>query len=184
VTINVFPIPTVNAGPDVTIAVGSSIPLTANPSIDVLSILWTPATGLTCTTCPNPIATPKTNTTYSIKVTNEGGCTSSDEVTIFVVCTKGNLFVPNTFSPNGDGQNEVFYPRGRGISIIKGLRIFNRWGQLVFERHNFDANDISSGWNGTFKGAALPPDVYVYMLDLECENNTVLTIKGDVTLIR
>jgi gliding motility-associated-like protein len=184
VTITVFPIPTVNAGPDITIPVGSSTPLSANPSPDVLSILWTPATGLTCTVCPNPVATPKVSTTYSVQVTNEGNCTSSDEVTIFVVCTNGNLFVPNTFSPNGDGQNEVFYPRGRGISIIKGLRIFNRWGQLVFEKHNFDANDISSGWNGTFKGAILTPDVYVYILDVLCENNQVLTLKGDVTLIR
>ncbi len=184
VTITVFPIPTVNAGPDVTIASGGSVPLFANPSPDVLTILWTPATGLTCTSCPNPVATPKISTTYSVTVTNEGGCLSSDEVSVFVVCTKGNLYLPNTFSPNGDGQNEVFYPRGRGISIIKGLRIFNRWGQLLFEKHNFDANDISSGWNGTFKDAVLPPDVYVYMIDVLCENNTVLTLKGDITLIR
>ena len=92
--------------------------------------------------------------------------------------------MPNTFSPNGDGMNDIYYPRGRGINTIRSLRIFNRWGQMVYERKNFNANDASAGWDGTFKGARLSPDVYVYILDLSCENNSIITMKGDITLIR
>ncbi|NJO24909.1 MAG: gliding motility-associated C-terminal domain-containing protein [Bacteroidia bacterium] len=130
------------------------------------------------------MATPKVNTTYTVTVSNNGNCIATDFVTVFVTCTKGNLYIPNTFSPNGDGMNDIFYPRGRGINAIKALRVFNRWGQLVFEKQNFNANDASSGWDGTFKGAHLTPDVYVYIIDVVCENNTLLTFKGDVSLIR
>jgi len=92
--------------------------------------------------------------------------------------------MPNTFSPNGDGVNDIFYPRGSGIFQVKMLRIFNRWGATVFEKSNLSANDISAGWNGTCKGAKLPPDVFVYTMDVICDNNTVLTFKGNVALIR
>ncbi|MDX2045391.1 MAG: PKD domain-containing protein [Chitinophagaceae bacterium] len=184
VTVTVYPIPTVNAGPDLTIPVGSSLQLNTNASADVTNILWSPAASLSCTVCPNPVATPKVNTTYTVTVSNDGNCIATDFVTVFVTCTKGNLYIPNTFSPNGDGMNDIFYPRGRGISAIKALRVFNRWGQIVFEKQNFNANDASSGWDGTFKGTRLTPDVYVYIIDVVCENNTLLTFKGDVSLIR
>ena len=105
-------------------------------------------------------------------------------MTIYVVCNGGNVFVPNTFSPNGDGANDIFYPRGTGLLKIKTLRIFDRWGELVFENQNFNANDQSAGWNGTFKGAKLTPDVYVYIIDIVCENNSVLTFSGNVALIQ
>ncbi|WP_336515869.1 PKD domain-containing protein [Pollutibacter soli] len=184
VRISVFPYPTVTTGADTTIQVGFSIKLPSATSSDVTGILWSPSVGLSCTTCPSPTASPTFNTTYTITVKNNGGCQASDAITVFVVCNDQNLFMPNTFSPNGDGMNEIFYPRGRGINTIRTLRIFNRWGQVVFEKKNFNANDPSAGWDGTFKGAKLAPDVYVYMMDLSCENNSIITRKGDVTLIR
>ncbi len=184
VTISVFPYPVVNAGNDTTIQVGFFTQLNATYTPDVQSILWSPSVGLSCTTCPRPVATPTFNTVYSVTVTNNGGCTATDAVSIFVVCNDGNIFMPNTFSPNGDGMNEIYYPRGRGINTIRALRIFNRWGQLVFEKRNFNANDPSAGWDGTFKGTKLSPDVYVYMMDLSCENSSIITMKGDITLIR
>jgi gliding motility-associated-like protein len=184
VTISVFPFPVVDAGRDTTIQVGFFTQLNATFSSDVQSILWSPSVGLSCTTCPKPVAAPTFNTTYSVTVTNNGGCQSTDAVTIYVVCNDGNIFMPNTFSPNGDGMNEIYYPRGRGINTIRSLRIFNRWGQLVFEKKNFNANDPSAGWDGTFKGTKLSPDVYVYMMDLSCENSSIITMKGDITLIR
>lgn len=184
VRISVFPYPTVTTGADTTIQVGFSIKLPSATSSDVTSILWSPNVGLTCTTCPSPTASPTFNTTYTITVKNNGGCQASDAITVFVICNDQNLFMPNTFSPNGDGMNDIFYPRGRGINTIRTLRIFNRWGQVVFEKKNFNANDPSAGWDGTFKGAKLAPDVYVYMMDLSCENNSIITRKGDVTLIR
>ncbi len=101
-----------------------------------------------------------------------------------MICEAGNLFIPNTFSPNGDGLNDVFYPRGKGIHGIKTLRIFDRWGEVVFEQSNFQVNDISKGWTGTFRGKLASQDVYVYTIDVICENNVVFSLKGNVALIR
>jgi gliding motility-associated-like protein len=100
------------------------------------------------------------------------------------VCNGSNVFIPNTFSPNGDGANDVFFPRGTGLFKIKTLKIFNRWGQLVFERNSFNANDPALGWDGSFKGVKLPPDVFVYMIDIICDNNSILPFKGNIALIQ
>jgi gliding motility-associated-like protein len=184
VRISVFPYPVVNAGRDTTVAVGYPVTLQGSFSGDVTSLQWSPSTGLSCTNCPNPVALPSNNTTYTLRVVNNGGCVSTDAVTVFVVCTNGNIFIPNTFSPNADGVNDVFYPRARGISQIRSMRIFNRWGQLVFEKQNFNANEVSAGWNGLFRGSPAPSDVYVYTMEVFCENSTIITLKGDVTLVR
>ncbi|MFM2363442.1 MAG: hypothetical protein RLZZ316_2344, partial [Bacteroidota bacterium] len=184
VPIVVYNFPVVNAGPDKTIAVGSNLQLQPQLSNDVSSLLWTPPNGLSCTTCPNPVAAPKQTTTYSLRVINAGGCPSQDQLTIFVFCNNGNLFMPNTFSPNKDGSNDVFYPRGSGLFRVKTLRIFNRWGEVVFERQNFAANDASMGWDGMFKGQTASQDVYVYTIDIICENQTVLSYGGNIALIR
>jgi PKD repeat protein len=127
VTISVFPYPLFDLGPDVTIQVGSGVKFNPVVSNDIVSVKWTPTTALSCTDCIDPVATPKQKTQYSATVVNNGGCTITDQITVFVICTNENLFIPNTFSPNGDGANEVFYPRGRGILNVKAMRIFSRW---------------------------------------------------------
>jgi gliding motility-associated-like protein len=184
VKITVFPIPLVNAGADITLPAGIPFRLNANPSADVNSIVWTPATYLSCTNCPAPFVSPKTKTEYTITVTNAGGCVNEDKITISVNCGTENIFIPNIFSPNGDGINDVFYIRGSGITGINYFRIFNRWGQLVFERKNAPLNTPSAGWNGTLNGVLLPPDAYVYMVDVNCDNGKTTTLKGDITLVR
>lgn len=184
VKLMVYSFPTVDAGADKTIAVGSSAELNAKLSADVTSIQWQPAVGLSCSNCPNPIANPKQTTSYRIMAVNQGGCVNKDEVTVFVVCNNGNIFLPNTFSPNGNGTNDAFYPRGTGLYSIRSMRIFNRWGEAVYEASNFKANDASKGWNGSFKGKPAPNDVYVYFVEVICENNSVLTYSGNIALIR
>jgi gliding motility-associated-like protein len=119
-----------------------------------------------------------------VEVANEGGCRARDRVTIYVLCNNANVFVPNTFSPNGDGMNDMFYPRGTGVFQVKMLRVFNRWGDVVFEKSNVRANDMSTGWDGTFKGQKLSPDVFVYTLTVVCDNNTQLIYKGNIALVR
>ena len=121
---------------------------------------------------------------YSIEVKNDGGCTARDKVSVYVLCNNANVFVPNTFSPNGDGSNDVFYPRGSGVFKIQNIKVFNRWGEVVFEKSNFNPNDAAAGWDGTFKGKPLPPDVFVYILEVVCDNNTALTFKGNIALIK
>ncbi|MFM2359065.1 MAG: hypothetical protein RLY16_1058, partial [Bacteroidota bacterium] len=77
-----------------------------------------------------------------------------------------------------------FYPRGTGLYRIKNMKIYNRWGEMIFERNSFLANDASAGWDGTFKGVKLNADVYVYTIDIICDNNAVLQYRGNVALIR
>ena len=86
--------------------------------------------------------------------------------------------MPNAFSPNGDGINDVISVRGYGVAKMT-WNIFNRWGQLVFR-----SNSLNSSWDGRFKGALQPQDVYAYTLDITFTNNTVYRKKGDITLLR
>jgi gliding motility-associated-like protein len=107
-----------------------------------------------------------------------------DEITIRVICKNTNVFIPNTFSPNRDGMNDIFFPRGTGLFNIKSFRVFNRWGQLIFERYNVAPNTESQGWNGTYNGKNVQTDVYVYMMEVVCENGSIIPIKGNITLLR
>ena len=184
VFIKVYPIPVVNAGDDQRINVGKSLDLMPSISADVTQVLWSPTTGIFRNSYPGITIKPVTNTEYTVKVINGGGCTAEDKVNIIVTCDGSNIFIPNTFSPNGDGANDIFYPRGSGLFKIKTLRIFNRWGQVVFEKNDFNANDPSAGWDGTFRGAKLNPEVFVYTIDIICDNNTILNYKGNVALIQ
>jgi gliding motility-associated-like protein len=184
IAIKVYPIPTVDGGPDKTINVGQSVTLTPTISSDVVNVFWSPTTGTVSSNYPSVTVQPKETTTYMVEATNGGGCKSRDNVTVFVLCNGANFFIPNTFSPNGDGANDVFYPRGTGLFNIKSFRIFNRWGEIVFEKGGFAANDASAGWDGTFKGVKLNPDVYVYTAEILCDNQNVLILKGNVALIR
>ncbi len=173
-----------NAGPDVTIPVGSSYQIQGSGSPDIVSINWMPVKGLSCTNCFSPLATPQSTTTYIVNVTNNGTCPAADSLTITVVCNNTNFFVPNTFSPNGDGVNDVFYVRGKGLHIIPSMVIYNRWGQIVFEKRDFAPNDPSAGWDGTINGKKAPVDVYIYTIEIICDNSTLLPYHGNVALIK
>ena len=96
-----------------------------------------------------------------------------------------SLFVPNTFTPNGDGENDVFYPRcGSEIDQITSFRIYNRWGELIFEKQNVVPNDISSAWDGSYKDKLPLPEVFVYVTDAICKNGAKINKKGSVTIVR
>jgi len=183
VTVVVFPLPTVDAGPDQSLLAGQTAQLQATGTL-IQRYLWSPGMNLNCDTCDNPIASMGATTSYTVVVTTEHGCKASDTVTIFIHCDDSQVFMPNSFTPNGDGQNDVFYPRGAGVSIVHTFRIYNRWGELLFERNNINLNDASNGWDGSFNGSSPRPDVYVWMLDAVCTNGQPINIKGDVTIIR
>ncbi len=185
VKLSVFPIPQFNIIDDVlTIPAGSSATINTTSSPDITNWKWHPSKDLSCADCPQPVVTAKDDIIYRAEVWNDGGCAATDKVTITVVCNDGNVFIPNTFSPNNDGMNDVFYPRGKGITMIKTMKVFNRWGDLVYEKNDFSANDVNAGWTGMYKGSRLTPDVYVYVVDVVCDNSTIFTLKGNVTLIR
>jgi gliding motility-associated-like protein len=120
------------------------------------------------------------NTIYTLTVSN-GICSKSDtaEVKVFqLICNGEQLFVPNSFSPNGDNHNDKLYLRGHNIEKMI-FRIFDRWGEMVFE-----TTDQSIGWDGTFRGKKLDPDVYVYYADITCIGGLNEIVKGNVTLMK
>ncbi|HLZ85815.1 MAG TPA: gliding motility-associated C-terminal domain-containing protein, partial [Puia sp.] len=120
----------------------------------------------------------------TVTATDTNNCKAIDSVLIKTICNSDNIFMPNTFSPNGDGVNDVFYPRGKSLYNVQSLTVFNRWGQMVFQRSDFPANTQSMGWDGNFNGHPAPADAYVYIVEVICENAQVVAIHGTITLVR
>lgn len=172
------------------IVLGLSSNITSQVAGSIDSIVWAPDLTLDCNNCPNPIATPTATTTYTATIYySEQGttCTTSDSVTIEVLnsCANSVIFVPNTFTPNSDGLNDVFMIRGIAATKINYLRVFDRWGQMVFEVENGEANEVRWGWDGTNRnGEKLNSAVYVYTYEIECINGEAVGGKGNVTLVR
>jgi gliding motility-associated-like protein len=161
---------------------GGSVTLHAEGSGDVASWSWSPATYLNCTACEDPQSTPLRNITYTVTGKTAEGCTASDTVVVQVICMASNVRVPGAFTPNNDGINDVFYPMGQGVSLVKEFRVYGRWGNLVFERHNAPFGDPSSGWDGRAAGKDQPPGAYIYELVLQCITGETFDLKGSVML--
>lgn len=162
---------------------GSLYTIKTTASADVIKWQWTPAIDLSCNNCAQPQARIDKVSQYTGTAYNSFGCTASDKITIHSLCNNQVIFIPNTFSPNGDSRNDRFYPRGNGVYTIKSMRIFTKLGQPVFQRLNFAANAESEGWDGTNYGKKLPSDVYIYYIEVMCNNGTIMTLKGDITLL-
>ena len=129
----------------------------------------------------NPSANPTTTTTYVVVVTDINGCTAVDNVTVTVrtaKCDETDVFIPNAFTPNNDGNNDIFRVRSNFIDELE-LIIYNRWGQEVFR-----TTDKNGGWDGTFNGQELAPDAYAYYLSVLCINAETYKKKGNVSLLR
>lgn len=183
--IEVIPLPQIIFQPNpLTLVLGSEASLPVVYDKQNLTYNWTPNFGLSCTDCAVPVTSTKADITYHVTATDEFGCRSSEDIAVKVVCNDLNFFIPNTFSPNGDGKNDVFFPRGRSMTMVKSFRIFNRWGQIVFQKMNIPVNDASAGWDGTFNGQPASPDVYIYTIELVCENGATIPYTGNVTLLR
>jgi gliding motility-associated-like protein len=107
-------------------------------------------------------------------------------ITVFQSCNNSLIYIPNTFTPNGDGKNDAFRIRGEGITQVNYFRIYDRWGKLVYE-----ANDVpdpnNAAWNGCLRNDQSKPEnsgVYVYVFEIQCVTGQTLTGKGNLTLIR
>ena len=182
VTVRVLPLPVINAGPDAEVQAGTPVNLNPTYSPDVIQWTWSPAKYLDCSTCPAPVSTPLAPTEYTLTVKNSAGCIAKDSVLIKMICDEAKVAIPNAFTPNGDGKNDVFMIKG--ISVVKHLVIYNRWGQKVFEANNFIAADRSACWNGTLNGYPASPGTYVYYVEMECPSGGGFRRKGSFVLIR
>lgn len=149
---------------------------------DIDTLIWTPT--LACEGCFEHTLLPLQTTTYHLQVIGENGCTTQEEVTIYVDNEK-RIFIPNAFSPNGDGTNDIFFINaGKGVEEILDFKVFNRWGALVATHQNFQPNDPNYGWDGRFNGQKLEAGVYVYFAEVAFINDTKMIFQGSVSLLR
>ncbi len=139
------------------------------------SVLWAPRDYLSCSDCPNPISTPEEDITYMFRARNKFGCNTRGEI---FIRQESAIFVPNTFTPNADGDNDEFYVSTLSISSFR-LRIFDRWGLLVFE-----SGDPEYMWDGTYLGEPVPQDTFVWVVNYGDHNNNQKTLKGYVNVLR
>lgn len=189
VTINIPPIFTVNIGPDTTVRAGQTVKLNAiinSPGpLGPFVYAWTPVDGsLSCSDCPNPIATINNTVTYVVKVSGQNTCIFSDSITITVDSLP--IFFPNAFTPNGDGTNDVFWLLGgRGDEVVRNFEVYNRWGNRVFRSVNYTLANKGGAWNGKdADGVEAPTDVYYWVAEILYKNGKVEPRKGQLTLIR
>ena len=157
---------------------GGEVILTGEP--DGYSYYWSPEEGLENPNAQQTTALVEQPTLYTLFV-SDGICVASD--TVFVdtypfICGEPYIYVPNAFTPNGDGDNDVLYVRGTLIKEME-FRIYDRWGELVFESF-----DRFTGWDGIFREKQMDPDVYDYYLRVTCIDDMESIIKGNITLIR
>jgi gliding motility-associated-like protein len=158
--------------------------ITSSLSID--SVSWSPRDYLTFTSDSlRPFVRPLDDKSYRLRVVDVNGCTADAQLEIELERNR-NVFVPNIFSPNDDDKNDFFAPfTGAGVKSINSLRIFDRWGELLFEGRGLPlGDDPSKGWNGKFNGTYVQSGVYVYVIDVTFEDGNTLLYRGDITVVR
>lgn len=163
-----------------TIILGASINLETiiTGNIPNASFSWTPQNSLSCSDCPDPIASPSETTTYTVFVTSEDGCSGTASITITVEIECGEAFMPTIFSPNDDFLNDRLCLLGNCI-IDSKFTIFNRWGELVFT-----SNGPDECWNGFFRGKPAPLGVYAFVYEITLVDGTTKEGSGTVTLVK
>lgn len=155
-------------------------------SLPIDSVVWTPLDYLTKSSEPlRPIVRPLDDRTYKLKVIDVNGCIGEGEIAVELERNR-NVYIPNIFSPNGDDKNDYFGVfSGVGVKHINYVRIFDRWGELLFQAQDLaPSSDPSQGWDGTFNKKPVPSGVYVYIAEIEFEDGTKLLYRGDVSIIR
>lgn len=155
--------------------VAAAVP-TGNSPMGAISYSWSPTTALSNPNIANPIATPFETTTYTVTATNAAGCTATETITITVIPPEYHF--PNAFTPDGS-NNRTFKPVIQGAVTMEYFRIFDRWGQLVY-----DNPDVGTGWDGNFNGQPLPQGTYVYMAQMILPTGVRIDVQGDLLLIR
>ncbi|MCG8328318.1 MAG: gliding motility-associated C-terminal domain-containing protein [Chitinophagales bacterium] len=170
--------------PSLDLEQGTSVQLIPQGSLDMFNIYnWTPADDLSCSDCPSPFASPEETQLYTLTAETSEGCLTSADILVNVIIPEREIYLPNVFSPNGDGRNDVFKPFSGEDYIISMFRVFDRWGGLLYEEEGATLASVE-GWDGTSQGLDVMPGVYLYVIEIEYEEGDTEVISGDVTLIR
>ncbi|MFK7978864.1 MAG: gliding motility-associated C-terminal domain-containing protein [Saprospiraceae bacterium] len=185
ITLNNPPQLDVSLGDNKELNLGDSITLNPQVNDTEITLEWESEDATICLDCPNPTVKPTTSQRYKVTVVNDAGCVASAQILVQVQ-NQQRLFIPSAFSPNGDGSNDILYPfMGSEIQGIPMFRVFNRWGELVFENTDMAQSASLDGWDGTtLTGRKAPPGVYIYYTEINFKNGTTEVQTGDVTLIR
>jgi len=176
VTETVYPTPNINITGDSILTRGETSQLNATVTVSPVTYQWTPDTSLSSGTISNPVASPWLTTTYRLVVTSAQGCAAQKSFTIQVV---PKISIPNAFTPNGDGKNDVFRAiYGPDISNVR-LSVFDRWGELLFTDPG-----THQGWDGSVNGKKQPPGTFVWLFEYKDQTGISRVLKGTVELIR
>ena len=182
VTVQVNQPPVVQAGAEKTIISGMGVALKGVAvGYPPFRYLWTPGETIDCPTCLNTKASPTDNQTFVLAVTDSNGCTGYDSVLVDVIPSCGDelVYIPNSFTPNNDGINDYVMVRSYGVEAVNFFRVFDRWGNKLFE-----TTDIDEGWDGYFGNELMPSGVYLVLVEGVCINGENFTKTGNVTLFR
>ncbi|MEZ5032506.1 MAG: gliding motility-associated C-terminal domain-containing protein [Saprospiraceae bacterium] len=189
ITVNQPPPLTLDLGPDQELELGDSVSLAPiNPlgAFTIISYLWNPGEGLDCDICSKVSAKPNKSTTYQLRIEDINGCSAEDEVTVSVRTIR-RVYVPNAFSPNFDGFNDLFTVyTGQGVQRIDAIRIYDRWGNALYELLDqpLAADGTVLGWDGSYRGKQMDPGVYVYTIEVTFIDGTPLIYRGEINLIK
>jgi gliding motility-associated-like protein len=168
---------TADAGPrDTVVVLNQPLLLNATGSTNYL---WSPPQWLSNIVTANPVALPQSDIEYVVRVSNDVGCFDYDSIRVKVFNLDASLYVPSGFSPNGDGNNDIFRPIMIGMKSLDIFRVYNRWGQLLYS-----GSDAKMGWDGTFGGKGQEAATYVWYVEGINYQNIKIKKKGYVVLIR
>ncbi|MFT3826323.1 MAG: gliding motility-associated C-terminal domain-containing protein [Chitinophagaceae bacterium] len=179
VTVKVLPDIKAFAGRDTAVVVNQPLQFQATGGV---TYIWQPPIGLSRTNIANPVGlytAPSEGIVYKVLVYNEAGCVDSASVRVKVFNTLPMVFVPNAFTPNSDGKNDVLKPITAGIHHIDFFAVYNRWGQMVYH-----SSSTNPGWDGTLGGKAQPSSTFAWMVKAVDYTGAVYIQRGTVTLIR
>jgi gliding motility-associated-like protein len=180
VVVTVHQLPSAEIIRDRKVSTGTNINLSVETDKIIDTYVWTPAEIVNCANCETVEFMVNASQEIQVEITDIYGCKNTDIANIDVVGNCGDdVFVPNTFTPNGDEMNDKLYVRNLSLDGLKIYRIFDRWGTLVFE-----TTDINEGWDGRYKGKNLNTGVFVYYVEVLCSNGKMAPIVGNVTLLR
>jgi gliding motility-associated-like protein len=174
-------------GEDIEAKIGEVVTIQASTGIaldEIVAFNWVAADSLSCQDCLDPSVSPSQTGKYQLAITDDNGCTATDELLIFVDRRK-DVYLPTAFSPNGDERNDQFFVQGgQDIVKIRSFQVFNRWGEPVFEVYNAPANDPQYGWDGTYRGTLHNSAVFTWFAEIEFIDGAIVLFKGDVALMR
>ncbi|MCO6478336.1 MAG: gliding motility-associated C-terminal domain-containing protein [Phaeodactylibacter sp.] len=175
-----------NLGPDRSIALGDELILPVTTNYPLASAEWTPPDLVICDDdCLKPLLQPLKTTTFTLTGITAAGCTATDSIRVEVREVR-SVYIPNAFSPNDDGRNDRFtlFADVPNVQEVVDMKVFNRWGAVVFEQSNFLPNSLSQGWDGAFKGKQAPDGAYTYVFRVRFLDEVELEYTGVVHLVR